>query len=96
VHGPDHVEVAVTLGNLGQLYSAQGRYTDAEPYYRRALEVREKVLGDMHPDVAKSLEEYAVLLRTMGREKEALPLESRAQGIRVRGLAPPQPAKSSG
>jgi tetratricopeptide (TPR) repeat protein len=30
-------DVAQSLNNLADLYSAQGRYTDAEPLYKRAL-----------------------------------------------------------
>jgi hypothetical protein len=30
-------DVAQTLNNLADLYSAQGRYADAEPLYKRAL-----------------------------------------------------------
>ena len=37
-YGPDHPEVAQTLNNLGVLYASQGRYDEAEPLYRRALD----------------------------------------------------------
>ena len=33
------------LSNLALLYLAQGRYAEAEPLFRRALEIREKALG---------------------------------------------------
>ena len=35
--GPDHPDVAQSLNNLADLYSAQGRHADAEPLYKRAL-----------------------------------------------------------
>ena len=47
--GPEHPDVAASLGNLGKLYQAQGRYAEAEPLYNRALLISEKVLGADHP-----------------------------------------------
>jgi tetratricopeptide (TPR) repeat protein len=34
--GPDHPAVAVSLNNLGELYRAQGRYSEAEPLFKRS------------------------------------------------------------
>jgi hypothetical protein len=33
VLGPDHLDVALSLSNLGVLYDKEGRYADAEPLY---------------------------------------------------------------
>jgi tetratricopeptide (TPR) repeat protein len=46
--GPEHPNVATSLNNLAALYKAQGRYAEAEPLYRRALEIWEKALGPEH------------------------------------------------
>jgi tetratricopeptide (TPR) repeat protein len=46
--GPDRFDVAGTLGELAELYRSQGRIADAEPLYRRALEIYDK--GHMSPD----------------------------------------------
>ena len=46
--------------------------------------IREKALGPDHPDVAKGLESYAVLLRETGRSEEAQEMEARAQAIRAK------------
>ena len=40
----------------------QGKYDDAEPLYKRALTIREEVLGPDHPEVASSLNNLATLL----------------------------------
>ncbi len=32
---------------------AQGKYAEAEPFYKRALAISEKALGPEHPDVAR-------------------------------------------
>ena len=37
------VKVAATLNNLAVLYGKRGKYKDAEPLCKRALEIREKV-----------------------------------------------------
>lgn len=43
------------------LYGKRGKYKDAEPLCKRALEIREAVLGKGHPDVAKQLNNLALL-----------------------------------
>ena len=42
-HGPVHRDVAASLNNLALLYGDQGRDADAEPLYKRALTILEKV-----------------------------------------------------
>ncbi len=37
--------MATDLNNLAELYRAQGKHTEAEPLYRRALAIVEKALG---------------------------------------------------
>lgn len=43
------------------LYGKRGKYKEAEPLCKRALGIREKVLGRDHPDVAKQLNNLALL-----------------------------------
>jgi hypothetical protein len=47
--------VAKSLNNLAGLYYAQGKYTQAEPLYKRSLAIREKAFGPDHPVVGMSL-----------------------------------------
>ncbi len=56
----------------------------AEPLYRRSLAIWEKALGPEHPAVATSLENYAALLRKIGRADEATETEARAKVIRAK------------
>ena len=63
---------------------AEGRYSEAEPLYARALTIREKTLDPEHPDLATSLENYAALLRQTGRADEAARMEARAKAIRAK------------
>lgn len=59
--------MAATLNNLAVLYGKRGKYKDAEPLCKRALEIREKVLGKDHPDVAKQLNNLALLCQNQVR-----------------------------
>ena len=80
--GAMHPLTAISLNSLGELYSAQERYGEAEPLLRRALHIREVSLGSANTDVATVLENLARLLRNTAREAEAQELEERAKSIR--------------
>ena len=56
----------VCLNNLANLLRETGRYEEAEPLYRRAIEIGEKVLGAEHPDLATRLNNLALLLGDTG------------------------------
>ena len=77
------LKVAATLNNLAELYTTQGRYTEAEPLYKRSLTIWEKALGPNHPNVALSLENIAALYRATNRAAEADKLEKRVERIRA-------------
>ena len=102
-------QVAATLNNLAVLYGKRGKYKEAEPLCKRALEIREKVsssvvtanshvliatpaaahvcsqmvywtdgpllqvLGRDHPDVAKQLNNLALLCQNQGKYEEVRP-----------------------
>ena len=80
------------LNNMAALYSAQGKYAEAEPLYKSSLAIREKALGPEHPNVAKSLENYSDLLRKTRRGDEAAMMDARAKAIRAKH-AKKSPAK---
>jgi len=44
---------------IGNVYYFQQKYDESLPWYRRALAIREKQLGNEHPDVAITLERIA-------------------------------------
>jgi len=48
-----------------QLYQA-GRYADAIPAAKEALQIRKKMLGEEHPDTANSMNNLAGLYQTTG------------------------------
>ncbi|CCI34922.1 Kinesin light chain (fragment) [Microcystis aeruginosa PCC 9701] len=73
--------MATSLNNLAHLYESQGRYTEAEPLYLEALDLRKRLLGDNHPSVATSLNNLAELYNSQGRYTEAEPLYLEAINI---------------
>jgi len=48
-----------TLKNLAELYRDAGRTAEAEPFYRKAVAVAERALGENHPDVVEMRAGYA-------------------------------------
>ena len=68
-----------------------GAYDQALPLYRRALKIREKVLGPEHPDTATSLNNLAMLYQAMGAYEQALPLYQRTLKIIEKVLRPGAP-----
>lgn len=53
--------LALTLNNLAAVYHEQGKYTMAEPLYKRAMDIRTQLHGERHPDIALSHHNLAVL-----------------------------------
>ena len=50
--GPNHLETAGVLNDLGVLYKYMGRFTEAGQFYRKALEIMEQVLEPNHTALA--------------------------------------------
>jgi tetratricopeptide (TPR) repeat protein len=84
-------QLAKYLNMAGRAYNEAGRYSEAEPLYKRSLQIREKVLGPEHPDVAASLNNLALLYRDQGRYPEAEPLYKRSLEIVEKVLGPEHP-----
>jgi tetratricopeptide (TPR) repeat protein len=89
--GSDHPLFATSTNNLAETLRALGRPAEAEPLFRRVLDLREKTLGPDHPGVALSLHALALVLRDLDRPAEAQPLLMRALAIRERALGPGHP-----
>ena len=70
-----------SLNELAGLLEDMGRYREAEPLYRQALETTKTTLGEEHPDYAAGLSNLANLLNRSGRYDEAEPLYRQALGI---------------
>jgi hypothetical protein len=76
-----HPSTATGLNSFASLLTDQGKYSDAELLYRRALGIREKVFGSSHPLIADSLLGLASLHRRIGNNKKAKGFEQRARKI---------------
>ena len=81
--GAESVEVA-TLHNLGGIEHARERYSAGERFARRAVEIRERLLGPDHPDTAADVAALAGLLDGQKRYRESEPLSLRARDVRAR------------
>ncbi|RAR02066.1 TPR-like protein [Stemphylium lycopersici] len=90
--GSDHeVETLSTWDLLGQLLNFQGFYAKAERLHRRALQVREKVLGHEPPSTLTSMSNLAGVLDSQGKykEAEAINRQTLAQSEKVLGQEHP-------
>jgi tetratricopeptide (TPR) repeat protein len=94
VLGPEHVETAESVYEMGWLLAQQGELPPAKLLLERALSVRERVLPPDHPDIASSLNSLAYVLRRQGRMEAARALLERAVAIyeRARGSDHPDTA----
>lgn len=70
-HGSDSLEMASLEHNLGGLAHARGEPALGEKHARRAIELREAVLGPEDPQVAADLAAWASLLADLSRHAEA-------------------------
>ena len=84
-------DVAECLNNLAVVYRDQGKYSQAEPLFQRALAMLEKVLGSEHPYVAVTLNNLATLYTVQGKYTRAKELFKRALAICERALGPHHP-----
>ena len=48
--GAEHPHSVLHVENLGRLLQKQGNWSEAESYFRQALQLREKTFGPTHPD----------------------------------------------
>ena len=69
------------LNDLGELAYEQGHLAGSESYLRQAVDIREKSLGPMHPDLARSLNNLAHTLAALGKTPDAFEMALRAERI---------------
>ena len=83
--GPEHPNVAASLENLAEVYWAQGKYVEAEPFAQHVLQLWEQAQGpDYH--VAEALRILANVFREQGKYAEAERLYQRALQLWERAL----------
>jgi tetratricopeptide (TPR) repeat protein len=90
--GDDSESDAASLMNeFALLLKTKALYGEAEPLYRRALNIDEKSFGPEHPAVAIRLNNLASLLQATNRLAEAEPLMRRALAIAEKSFGPEHP-----
>jgi tetratricopeptide (TPR) repeat protein len=77
--GPFHPETALIIRSLAMLYRDWGRHAESELYFKRAVDIHDKYPKAYAFEHAKTLNEYASLLRKTKREAEAGELEKQAE-----------------
>ncbi len=74
-------ERSYTLYSLAELYREQEKYALAKATYHQALEIRERIFGAYHPDVAQSLSGLAAFYNDQNQAETAKQFETRAASI---------------
>lgn len=69
-------------------FGVQGRYAQAEPFYKRALAIREAALGPEHPETLYSLQSLAAMYKAQGRFANAELLYKSAITILEKSVGP--------
>lgn len=80
--GADDVRLATSVSSLAQLKYRQKDLEQAEALFRRALAIRERVLGEKHPDVAVTMNSLARLYFRRNDYAAAAPLLLRLLAIK--------------
>ena len=109
--GPDHPGVAIDLSNLARLLQATNRLAEAEPLSRRQLAIFlyfTSSTGHEHPHQRDALEDYAGLLKALGKShaevgteidkllgEAGLRVERKAAPVRLDDHAAPASAPAS-
>jgi CHAT domain-containing protein/tetratricopeptide (TPR) repeat protein len=79
--GTGNPNYAGVLDNLGNVLKEQGKYGEAEDFYKRSLAIWERLRGASHPDLVLSLNGLAICYRNQSRYAEAEGVYRRALRI---------------
>jgi tetratricopeptide (TPR) repeat protein len=78
---------AKTRVQLGLLYTAAGKFGEAEPLFRHAIRTIDDSVNATPPVLDNALRGYAVLLHKTGRKQEAREMEERARVASARSAS---------
>jgi serine/threonine-protein kinase len=82
--GGDHPDLVNALRDLGRALAEGGRFAAAEPVFREVLEVAERLYPESDPEIAISVNNYALVEHDLGRYTAAEPLYRRAVDLESR------------
>jgi len=80
---PNHIEIAVTLHNLGVLEERSGSAADAERWFAQSLQMKRLQWPDTHPGVLNTQEMLAMVLARQHRWDDAIVLFRRLVELRA-------------
>jgi serine/threonine protein kinase len=80
--GVSRAELGTTLDNLGDVHRYRGKYAQAEPLLRRALEARRDANGPESKEVAQTYNNLALVMNSLDKQKQAEEFEREALRIR--------------
>ena len=72
--GTEHPATLVISNNLAVLLQDQGKFFEAEPWFRHTLEGKERGLGKWHPSTLVTADNLAFCLKDQGKMAEAEPV----------------------
>lgn len=81
--GSEDRRLPETLKALGWLYYFQGRYKESEPFFLKALDLDQKILGDKSIEVVSTLDILGRLNRHLTRYSKAEQYQVRALDVRA-------------
>jgi tetratricopeptide (TPR) repeat protein len=79
IHPPTHTDIAQSKCNLAVVYHSRGDYPRAGELYRASMEAWEQAADKPPNDYEIVASNYADLLRSLGKAKQAHQLEVRAR-----------------
>ena len=83
--------MAISFINIGAVYAGKGDLENALVQFQKALEIRTRVFGSDHPDVADSKENIGLVFQKMTKKSEARQMFTEAAGIRRKVLGADHP-----
>ncbi|MBZ0188811.1 MAG: tetratricopeptide repeat protein, partial [Candidatus Obscuribacterales bacterium] len=78
---PDAVALSDYLHSLGTIEYKLSRFEEAEETFKRVLEIRRETLPSNHPDIGKTLTDYARVVKKLGHTEQAETIYKKAQEI---------------
>jgi tetratricopeptide (TPR) repeat protein/predicted Ser/Thr protein kinase len=82
---------ATVLGSLAGVSTIRGEYDDALKRFRRALKIKQAILGDNHPSVANTINSIGVVLFSQPEGDDGLEHFRRSLSIEQATLGPEHP-----
>ena len=79
--GPREPKIAQSMSALANAYRQQGKYAEAEPMYKQAIEKMTSIKGPTCSELVPIFDNYAKMLRAAGRGPEADKMDAKARAI---------------